>query len=198
MEQKIYIDVGYYIILIYMCGGKYKLFHVALLMVIFIGGNSFFINPCEAESIINLPDKSLEGLPDLIIEDIILSGADPPGSIYFYALVKNSGDETTDEYIEMNILVTRQFLGIFPTEVIISDETEFFVDGGIKPGKTIKLNLLHNSALPDFGFYRFRCTVNPNKTIQEYRYYNNGYSELQFTIFDLWFSKGMFDSLFDL
>ncbi|MBU1940996.1 MAG: hypothetical protein KKC68_04420 [Candidatus Thermoplasmatota archaeon] len=172
--------------------GKYKLISAVMPLALVLCCLSMVGVEADVEY-----TESIDGLPDLIVKDIILHSSHTPGDILFSARVRNIGDATSGEKIDLKLLVTQNLFGLIPIKVIINNEIQYFVSGGIKPGNYIDLIFTGDGALPDFGFIKFRCTVNPNKTVQENNYINNGDNELMFTVFGLWFSKDTLDSIFN-
>lgn len=134
-----------------------------------------------------LPVLASEGKPDLIIEQITIQ----PGSMIFtqecYCTIKNIGNATSSDEIEIQLIVKRKPLGIFPLPTpVFSDTAEHYIDGGLKPGDSIGLFLTNCDVLPIFGFFQFKCTVNPGKTIEESNYDNNDFSQNHFNLFNIW------------
>ncbi len=129
-----------------------------------------------------LQNTGSSGKPDLIIEGI----ATKPENWYedeYLCRIKNIGNETTYDFIDLEVTIKRLFLGKFPIKTVRFYRSSGKISSGVSPGETYDLFFAYESNLPIFGFYRFDCVVNPQHTIDESDYNNNFYSKTYFVIF---------------
>ena len=134
-----------------------------------------------------LPVLASEGKPDLIVENITIE----PGSMIFtevcYCTIKNIGDAPTGDVIEVKIIVKRRPFGIFPPLfTVYTGSAEHYIGGPLNPGVSTQLFLANCEELPTFGFFQFKCIVNPGLKIEESDYDNNDHSQNFFTAFGIW------------
>lgn len=134
-------------------------------------------NHIESQNIVN------SGKPDLIITNVWFDPINiPPGPWYNIKItIKNIGDEKVDENEDINIsiIVKKWFFITYKTYDIT-------IKGGLEPGKRNHSTFVvwDYDYIP--GFYRFKCNVNVDKTIDESDYQNNIYSEYALKIFSFW------------
>jgi len=123
-----------------------------------------------------IPVLASEGKPDLIIEDIITK-PDNPLEDKFFCRVKNVGNATIMEIIDVDVIVKRLFLGIFPIRTVRSYHVGGNNGDGLSPGETRDFLFAYGSYLPIRGIYRYNCVVNPDHSIDESNYNNNFFSK---------------------
>ena len=134
-----------------------------------------------------IPVLASEGKPDLIVENITIE----PGSMIFtevcYCTIKNIGDAPTGDVIEVKLIVKRKPFGIFPPLfTVYTGSGEHYIGGPLNPGVSTQLTLVDCELLPTFGFFQFKCIVNPGLKIEESDYDNNDHSQNFFTAFGIW------------
>ena len=121
--------------------------------------------------------------PDLIIKNVFFRPLNlPPGpGMRIIIRIKNIGAEKVQENEEIKISIVVKKWKYFTHETY-----DITIEGGLNPGKRIEKLVDYDWYYPP-GPYRFICTVNADKTIEESDYLNNYYSERDFRlIFLLW------------
>jgi len=138
-----------------------------------------------------IPVLASEGKPDLVITDISISPGSMIGTHVCDCTIKNIGNSSTGDLIEIRIIVKRKPLGIFPPLfTVFSRSITFWVGGGLEPGESIPLPVIDDCNLPSFGFFKFSCTVNPGRTIEESNYDNNDLAEKYIAFLGIWIERG--------
>ena len=142
-------------------------------------------------STICLPVLASEALPDLIVEQIGFSQKKIYDPWEAYATIRNIGNasiEGSDFHLEY--VFTRKVFGIIPIIVRI-DTVEITQFGGLEPGAFLAFdNIGRVRDLPKLGFFEFKCTVNPQKTMEESDYDNNDLAQNYIVVFGRWNGKG--------
>lgn len=118
------------------------------------------------------------GLPDLIIEDLLIFPGHVPDEEEFAVQVKNIGNASTsyDKNLDVSISVRWRIFGLLP---LISVRKFTCGTGGfsLAPNESIILTFATTYRMPLLGFYSFYCKVNPEHVIDESNYQNNLYTE---------------------
>lgn len=128
-----------------------------------------------------------EGKPDLIVDSMSFSPYGDSGNARVAAAtIKNIGDSDIKGTLYLRYIFTRMVFGFIPIIAIINTVP---MSGGLKPGETAYWPLIYESELPKFGFFEFKCTVNPGKTIEESNYSNNDLAQDYFAFFGHWKQK---------
>jgi len=128
-----------------------------------------------------------KGKPDLIIEKIVIEPGDIPFTQDLYCRVKNIGDAIAYKTIWIKSDIYRCILlGKIPINFIGTETGGGNFVSGLRPGETINIPFAHSEDLPKFGFFKFSCEVNPDKTIDESIISNNFYSENLFVFLGSW------------
>ena len=136
---------------------------------------------------IGFPALANEGKPDLIVDSMgFTTYGDSGWQRISAATIKNIGDVNAEGIIYVKYTFTQMFLGIIPIRIVRTDTNWVWVDGGLQPQKTTDINFAYESGLPKFGFFEFKCTVNPEKTIVEDNYSNNDLAQDYIAIFGHW------------
>jgi hypothetical protein len=166
----------------------------AFVGVIILVVNLFFIPTLSANISQNYPQNhrtelfvekpvSSGGKPDLIVLRI---GFAPSGNngrdMVAYATIKNIGDLKVVENLYLKYTFTRLIYKII-TNI---DTTWMWIGGGLEPGEEVYWDLISEDRLLKFGFFEFKCTINPNKTIEESNYDNNELSQKYIAFFGQW------------
>jgi hypothetical protein len=129
------------------------------------------------------PSSMVTGKPDLIVLNM---GFAPYGDngrdMVACATIKNIGDLKVVEDLYLKYTFTRL---IYKTITNI-DTTWMYIGGGLKPGAEVYWSLIYEGELPKFGFFEFKCTINPNKTIEESNYDNNELSQKYLAFLGHW------------
>jgi hypothetical protein len=113
-----------------------------------------------------------EGKPDLIVLRIGFAPVGDSGrDMAAYATIKNIGD--VDIQGEFTLKYTFKRL-VFGTIAYIDTSRMF---GSVAIGEEVFWGLIYEDELPKFGFFEFKCTVNPGGTIEESNYNNNFLSQ---------------------
>jgi len=119
---------------------------------------------------IGFPALANEGKPDLIVDSMgFTTYGDSGWQRISAATIKNIGDVNAEGIIYVKYTFTQMFLGIIPIRIVRTD-----------------INFAYESGLPKFGFFEFKCTVNPEKTIVEDNYSNNDLAQDYIAIFGHW------------
>jgi hypothetical protein len=126
-----------------------------------------------------LPVLASEELPDLIIEDLVISPGHQPGDEEYWLKLKNIGNASTpsNKGIDITVTVRWKIFGILPSIIVRQYETSFWRDGGLAPGDTAGITFTSNYLMPFFGFYWIYCKINPYGRISESNTRNNAYTE---------------------
>jgi hypothetical protein len=124
-----------------------------------------------------------EGKPDLIVLNM---GFAPYGDngrdMVACATIKNIGEVNTAGTFYLKYTFTRL---IYKTITNI-DTKWMWIEGGLEPGREAYWSLIYEERLPKFGFFEFKCTVNPGKTMDESNYDNNDLSQKYLAFFGQW------------
>ena len=132
-----------------------------------------------------------DGKPDLIIISMGFAPYGDPGIEYIsYATVKNIGDAPANGIIYGEYTFTRMFFGMIPIKVVRTGTNWVVRDGGLQPQDYIFIDFIYESELPKFGFFQFKCTVNPGRTIEESNYSNNALTQKYIAVFGHWIQIG--------
>jgi len=138
-------------------------------------------------SIVALPVLAQEGKPDLTVDSMgFTTYGDSGWQRISAATIKNIGDVNAEGIIYVKYTFTQMFFGVIPIRIVRTDTNWVWVDGGLQPQKTTDINFAYESGLPKFGFFEFKCTVNPGRTIEESNYSNNDLSQNYIAIFGYW------------
>jgi hypothetical protein len=134
-----------------------------------------------------LPVLASEGKPDLIVEVIGFTRKDVYSPVVAYATIENIGNATIENgtfYLEY--VFTRMVLGIIP--IITRNDTVWIqMNGSLEPEELLAfVNIVFVRDLPKFGFFEFKCTVNPGFTIEESNYDNNDLAKNYIVILGHW------------
>jgi hypothetical protein len=121
-----------------------------------------------------------EGKPDLIVLNMGFAPHDDHGPVVACATIKNIGDLKVVGYLYLKYTFTRL---IYKT---ITNIDTTWMSGGLKPGEEVYWSLIYESELPKFGFFEFKCTVNPDRIIEESNYDNNELSQKYLAFFGQW------------
>jgi hypothetical protein len=122
-----------------------------------------------------------EGKPGLIVASMSFSPYGDSGTaIIAAATIKNIGDADIQGTLTLKYTFTRL---VFRTIAYI-DTT--WMSGGLAPGEEAYWPLIYEKELPKFGFFEFKCTVNPGKTIEESNYDNNDLAQKYVAFLGQW------------
>ena len=146
-------------------------------------GNQF--NDMNGE---NASQSSFLGKADLIIEKIIIEPGHFPGEKVFYCIIRNVGDKTIYD-VDAKIILQKYILGIIPYKVFETYHRSRTISAGLQPNQTTSLPITSDDELPKFGWYVFKCEVNPDHAIEEWNYSNNFYNGKYFVFFGRWFAR---------
>jgi hypothetical protein len=162
---------------------------VGVIMLVF---NLFFIPILPANISQNYPQNhrtelfvekpvSSGGKPDLIVLNMGFApyGDDGRRNVA-YATIKNIGDVDIQGTLTLKYTFTRL---VFGTIAYINTR---WMSGGLEPGEEAYWSLIYETELPKFGFFEFKCTVNPGGTIEESNYDNNDLSQDYFVFLGHW------------
>ena len=130
-----------------------------------------------------------DGLPDLIVEDIVIRTGSFPREWDFNCIIRNVGTEIIYEYISLDVVIVQYFLGIIPIKIIDTLERGVTVTSGVAPNERTTIPIICDEFLPEFGWYVFKCEVNRDHSIEESNYGNNFYNEGFFRLFERWFGE---------
>ncbi len=127
-----------------------------------------------------------DGLPELIVKDIVFWEHDPGSHFYYvYGYIKNQGDDYAYGNLTVEFTVKRTFFWLFDTWTIYKDVYSKNLKYGLAPGETISvLPSCGEFTLPLFCFARFYLKINHDKKINESNYDNN---ELMIKVFSFFF-----------
>jgi hypothetical protein len=123
-----------------------------------------------------------EGKPDLIVQQMGFARDEETPVFVSYAIIKNIGDLKVVEDLYLKYTFTRL---IYKTITNI-DTTWMWIGGGLEPGEEVHWDLISDYRLPKFGFFEFKCTVNPDKIIEESNYDNNDLSQKYIAFLGQW------------
>jgi hypothetical protein len=122
-----------------------------------------------------------EGKPDLIV---LRMGFAPYGDNgrenKAYATIKNIGDVDIQGTLTLKYTFTRLLFGT------IAYIDTAWMSGSVAIGEEVYWGLIYEDELPKFGFFEFKCTVNPGGTIEESNYDNNDLSQKYVAFFGHW------------
>ena len=153
---------------------------------IFIGGILTLLVLSSMPIVVGSEEK-----PDLIVDGM---GFAPYGDSGLedisYATIKNIGDVEAKGTIYLRYTFTRMLFGIIPIKIVQSDTDSIYSQGGVEPEHTIDFFLIYEFELPKFGFFKFKCTVNPGKTMEESNYDNNDLSKDYVAFLGIWIERG--------
>jgi hypothetical protein len=124
-------------------------------------------------STISVPVFACEGKPDFVIVNISPYCHDIPVATHVACWVVDIGNATAYGSITIDASITWMFLGRVPIVQLRSFHYNEDYDYGFPTGVKIPFQFAPISKIPKFGCFRFDCTVNPNKTIEESNYSNN-------------------------
>ena len=112
-----------------------------------------------------------EGKPDLIVASMSFSPYGDSG-IVAAATIENIGDTKAAGTLYLEYTFSRLIFGT------ITNTDTVCMFGGLDPGEEAYWPLIYESELPKFGFFEFKCTVNPGGgAIEESNYDNNDLSQ---------------------
>jgi hypothetical protein len=124
-----------------------------------------------------LPVLAKEGKPDLvptnIYAEIYNEFSHPVYSLI--VAVENHGNASVNGSIQFRISAQRLLFGILPLRTR-TFESSYTPDFDFYPGSLCLLSVHYKPILLfgiPFCFYKLNCTINPNKTIDEWNYSNN-------------------------
>ena len=134
-----------------------------------------------------IPVLASEEKPDLIVSMV---GYGPKAEYQpsrYYAVIKNVGNATLwDKEYTLLYEFTRMVLNKIPITVL-HDYTWCHLYGGLEPGDYLDFGLMvHPRDLPKFGFFEYKCTINPMKSIEESNYDNNYLAQKYIVFFGIW------------
>ena len=122
-----------------------------------------------------------EGKPDLIVEVIGFAPHGDSGTRNIaFATIKNIGDADIQGELTLKYTFIRLVFGTIARIDTVP------MSGGLKPGDFVSWTLIYESRLPKFGFFEFKCTVNPGGTIEESNYDNNDLAQKYVAILGHW------------
>ena len=124
--------------------------------------------------------SSSGGKPDLIVKNMGFAPYGDGGTIIACATVKNIGDAD----IQGELTLKYTFIRLVFRTIAYIDTT--WMSGGLAPGEEAYWPLIYEKELPKFGFFEFKCTVNPGKTIEESNYDNNDLAQKYVAFFGQW------------
>ena len=122
-----------------------------------------------------------EGKPDLTIEEIYVHVAPRGGRLpwemeYLKCKYRNvgDGDVTEKDVIQFQIVVEKLLFNKLPIRVIMNICTHgYSINHGLEAGSTFNETLIYHYLFVLPGYMKFKCTVNPNRLIEESNYDNN-------------------------
>jgi hypothetical protein len=131
-----------------------------------------------------IPVSASQGMPDLIIEDLLIFPGHTPDEEEFRCQVKNIGNASTpyDKDLDISVTIRWKTFGLLPL-IQVRKFTGGTGGFSLEPGETIKLPFATSYRMPLFGFYTFFCKVNPEYIIDESNIRNNLYTETVLFIF---------------
>jgi len=117
-----------------------------------------------------IPVLANVGKPDLIVSSIYRDRIPDTPNYCVYAVIKNIGTETATGTFYLHDEIKRLFFGD-----IIHSETHILGLNELKPGAVYQYFLGYEWDIVPYFYllYRLKCTVNPEKTIEESNYCNN-------------------------
>jgi len=117
------------------------------------------------------PSSTGTGKPDLIVASMSFSPYGDSG-IVAAATIENIGDTKAAGTLYLEYTFSRLIFGT------ITNTDTVCMFGGLDPGEEAYWPLIYESELPKFGFFEFKCTVNPGGgAIEESNYDNNDLSQ---------------------
>ena len=122
-----------------------------------------------------IPVLASEEKPDLIVSDIHPKWGDGPMVLGITSEIGNIENVTVNGTLHIHFIARRMVFGILPIPIKwIEEELEVkdFHSG-------IGVSTTYSPVFP--GIYKFSCTINPHKTIEEINY-NNNYFEKKYLI----------------
>jgi hypothetical protein len=123
------------------------------------------------------------GKPDLIVNSMSFSPYGDSGKVRVAAAtIKNIGDTKAIGTFYLKYTFTRTVFGI----IAYIDTVPMTIYGGLESGATAYWPLIYEYRLPKFGFFEFKCTVNPGGTIEESNYDNNILAQNYFAFLGHW------------
>jgi len=125
-----------------------------------------------------------EGKPDLIVSFIGFVPYGDSGRNIAFATIKNIGDADIQGELTLKYTFIRLVFGTIARIDTVP------MSGGLKPGDFVSWTLIYESRLPKFGFFEFKCTVNPGRTIEESNYDNNDLAQKYVAILGHWKAIG--------
>ena len=125
-----------------------------------------------------------EGKPDLIVSFIGFVPYGDSGRNIAFATIKNIGDADIQGELTLKYTFIRLVFGTIARIDTVP------MSGGLKPGDFVSWTLIYESRLPKFGFFEFKCTVNPGRTIEESNYDNNDLSQKYVAFLGQWKAIG--------
>jgi len=130
------------------------------------------------------PSSTGTGKPDLIVPFIGFVPMNGNGRDVAAATIENIGDTKAEGTLYLKYTFTRLIFGT----IAYIDTT--WMSGGLEPGAQAGWDLIFEYELPKFGFFEFKCTVNPGKTIEESNYDNNDLSQKYVAFLGQWKAIG--------
>jgi hypothetical protein len=151
--------------------GKYPLKRSLIVGIIFLFLSTTYI-----------PVLASEGKPDLIVASMSFSPyGDSETEIVAAATIKNIGDTKATGTLYLEYTFSRLIFGTITNTDIVC------MFGGLEPGEEAYWPLIYESELPKFGFFEFKCTVNPGGgAIEESNYDNNDLAQKYVAFLGQW------------
>jgi len=103
-----------------------------------------------------IPVLASEGKPDLIVSFIgFVPYGDSGRKIVAAATIENIGDTKATGTLYLEYTFSRLIFGT------ITNTDTVCMFGGLEPGEFTSFEMIYQYELPKFGFFEFKCTVNP-------------------------------------
>jgi len=137
-----------------------------------------------------IPVLASEGKPDLIVSMIGYGPKDIHYPSRYYAVVENIGNATlwNKEYTLLYVFTRMVFKKIPIT--VLHDYTWCYLSR-LAPGEQLDFELMVEPRdLPKFGYFEYKCIINPNKSLEESNYGNNDLSQDYFVFLGHWKAIG--------
>jgi len=128
------------------------------------------------------PSSTGTGKPDLIVSFIGFVPYGDNGPDVAAASMTNIGDVMAVGTFYLTYTVTR----LISRTVVRTDTVPMSLYPGLEPGAQAGWDLIYESRLPKFGFFEFKCTVNPGKTMEESNYDNNDLAQKYVAFLGQW------------
>ena len=141
-------------------------------------------------NLVFIPAFSASTLPDLIVEKIGFAPDENGMQKIAFITIKNIGEAKALDALVFRYTFIRMAFGLIPIQIVRTNTETIKQYGGLDPQETIDFLLMYEYELPKFGFFRFSCTVNPGKTMEESNYDNNDLSQKYIAILSHWILIG--------